>query len=963
MPMQSVLKLRIFLSSPGDVAAERKIAREVLEALNNDPFIKGRAIIEPIAWDAPGARVLMPVSLTPQEAIDSGLAKPSETDAVIVLLWGRMGTPLDVERHGKKPDGEPYWSGTEWEYLDAVAGAAKHPQKLPIVLVYRRTDTPPTPEGDDLDLLAQWIEQRKRVKQFFEPFRDAVTGAYRGNINEYTSPDDFRTQFEQDARLLAKELLAIHDKGGDIPPPDTTGRRINWTGSPFPGLRAFTEKDEPIFFGRGYETADLIKRLSKQRLMFVVGASGSGKSSLVGAGVIPQLQRGAAYGVAGWHIARFTPGDNPFKRLSLALLGAIPTLKDMLADDDERAEKLADTLRKAPEKLAQQAEKWLADEPDGTEILLFIDQFEELFTGESDHATAFAGMLQATSPQIRIIATMRSDFYERALLHFEAPLRDASYTLGTPSALALYEMIVRPAEVAGLQFEAGLAERIVTDTGDKPGNLALMAYALDELYKLSGDGHITHADYDALGGVQGAIGTRAEQTYAALSGTDDEKAAWIQRVFHELVAVDERGTATRRRVPAGRIAEDDREAVKDFVEARLLVSDASPLPAEHSGEGAGMRAELEVAHEALFRSWERLRDWIASAQEDLILLRQVRTAAHEWEAKGRPDFLLWPQERLTLIYAMQERLRPELSEVERDFIEPEQERLYRELEILPKDATTHERRRDIGDRLAVIGDTRPGVGVKDGLPDMVWLPVEGSGGEVEFRDEDGKVYGKFEVKPFYIARYLVTYAQYQVFAESDYDNPRWWDGFPEKYRPQKLGDQRTKIANAPRDTISWYQSIAFARWLDAQLRDAGSLPDAAFQVRLPTEWEWQWAVMGSTEAREYPWLGGWQEGFANTSEAGLNRTTAVGMYPHGAAVCGALDMSGNLWEWCLNDYNNPQSDATNKNLSSGAPRVLRGGAFYLSHVDARAAVRYDLSPVNRYYNRGFRVFCVRPPFS
>src|SRR5690606_10750793 len=152
-----------------------------------------------------------------------------------------------------------------------------------------------------------------------------------------------------------------------------------------------------------------------------------------------------------------------------------------------------------------------------------------------------------------------------------------------------------------------------------------------------------------------------------------------------------------------------------------------------------------------------------------------------------------------------------LNEVEQAFIEPEQERLYREIAIL---TTDDERRRDIGDRLAVIGDTRHGVGVKDGIPDIAWLPVEGSNGKYKFE------FGHFEIKPFFIAKYQVTYAQYQAFikAEDGYHNTTWWQDFPDKYRPQSLDNQRTKIANAPRDTISWYQSVAFARWLDAKYR-------------------------------------------------------------------------------------------------------------------------------------------------
>ena len=224
--MPKILKLRIFLSSPGDVAAERKIAREILESLKDDPFIKDKAVIEVIAWEAAGARVLMPVSLTPQQAIDHKLAKPSETDATIVLLWGRMGTPLDVEKHGKKANGDPYWSGTEWEYLDAIKGSNTHPDKLPIVLVYRRTDATPPPQQKDfknvkdyLNALEQYAVQLGRVETFFEDFRGAG-GEYRKSFYEYVSPDDFRTQFAQDARLLVRDLLALYNP--DTPKPDDT---------------------------------------------------------------------------------------------------------------------------------------------------------------------------------------------------------------------------------------------------------------------------------------------------------------------------------------------------------------------------------------------------------------------------------------------------------------------------------------------------------------------------------------------------------------------------------------------------------------------------------------------------------------------------------------------------------------------------------------------------------------------
>lgn len=942
-----ILKLRIFLSSPGDVAAERKIAREILESLKDDPFIKDQAIIEAIAWEAAGSRVLMPVSLTPQQAIDRKLAKPSETDATIVLLWGRMGTPLDTEKHGKKANDDPYWSGTEWEYLDAVKGSHTHPNKLPIVLVYRRTDTPPQPDSDDLEELQEWLNQRKRVKDFFEDFR-GTGGEYRKNFYEYTSPDDFRTQFTQDARLLVRELLALYHPDA-TKPADSSPEivKIKWDASPFPGLRAFTAKDEPIFFGRGFESADLIKRLSKQRLMFVVGASGSGKSSLVAAGVIPQIERGALYGVAAWHVVRFTPGDAPFMRLAHELLRTLPALKDPLADDDDRAAQLAETLHKSPEKLSKMVEKWLADEPDGTEILLFIDQFEELYTSAPEQdRPAFAEMLKVISPQIRCIATMRSDFYDRALIHFETVLRDASYTLSTPSPYALREMIERPADVTGLIFEDGLPALIVDKTAGQVGGLALLAYLLEEMYLVAvkrGDKQLTQADYDALGGVEKAIATRASSIYNALDMPDERKKAVMQRVFSELVEPTVRDgeiVATRRRANVAALqADNDAKAFIDtFQKARLLVTDE------------GM---IEVAHEALLREWDELSKWIATIVDDLRLLRQVEREALDWDK----SYILSP-ERLKPIHAAIARLNYALNPSTEDFVYPQQI-LLTELE---NPATIESRRLRIGDDLALLGDPREGVGLKNGKPDMLWLPVAGSGGakiafpETDFIGNDDGSWGQFAVPDFFIAKYLTTYKQYQAFvdAEDGYDNKQWWQGFPKEYQPQQLSEQRTKSDNNPRDSLSWYQSVAFGRWMNHHLQGmelahpSGKMLRVGenVQIRLPTEWEWQWAAMNAREERKYPW-GDWQRGYADTSESGLGRAIAVGMYPHGQAACGALDMAGNLYEWCANNYDQPEII----DRSNASSKVLRGGAFFDSQLYAPSSYRlyHDPSFDNRYY--------------
>lgn len=130
-----------------------------------------------------------------------------------------------------------------------------------------------------------------------------------------------------------------------------------------------------------------------------------------------------------------------------------------------------------------------------------------------------------------------------------------------------------------------------------------------------------------------------------------------------------------------------------------------------------------------------------------------------------------------------------------------------------------------------------------------------------------------------------------------------------------------------------------------------------WQIRPPTEWEWQWAAQNGAEARQYPWTGGWQPGHANTSESGLGRTTAAGMYPHGAAACGALDMAGSLWEWCLNDRDKP---AIVDGYSNGKAKVLRGGSFAFVQSYAAASYRDYDSPGYRDDGYGLRLVLSSP---
>jgi formylglycine-generating enzyme required for sulfatase activity len=662
------------------------------------------------------------------------------------------------------------------------------------------------------------------------------------------------------------------------------------------------------------------------------------------------------------------PGDDPFLNLALALTPPPAAMGAQFARYMEQAQALAADLSATPQALTEHLEQTYSQ----GRVLLFIDQFEETFTLAEKNAHLPAGyvatFLQAlnqTAERITVLLTMRADFYGAALPHFEA-LQQEAYGLKRPSTFALLELITRPAELAGLRFDPGLAGQIIEDTGSESGALALISYVLEALYlraKARGDGRLSRQDYTTeLGGVQGAINTLADKAYQSLPLEEAARQTALKAVFREFIALTEEDgqlIPTRRRstqlttLPAD---SDEKRMVDAFVDARLLVNDG------HS---------VEVAHEAILRNWGALADWIGSIKGDLALYRQYERDAKTWDDRGR-DTPPPPHEALVFFYKALGSLEYEWDSLDdplQAYTRPEQERLLRELETLPRDATSHERRRDIGDRLAVIGDTRPGVGVKDDLPDILWLPVT-PGGEIKIEKD------RFNVQPFYIACYLISHSQFEVFlaAADGFRDDRWWARMPDRYQKQEMSPQRTKIANAPRDTLSWYQAVAFARWLTHRYQGV-ALPDPAAaannveasstrtwiigkntEIRLPTEWEWQWAAQNGMESRAYPW-GNWAEGHANTSEAGLSRTTAVGLYLPGSAACGALDMAGNLWEWCLNDYKNPTSI---KGFRSGERKVLRGGAFRRSQNRAATSCRDPNDPNTKDNPYGFRLVLGAP---
>lgn len=713
------------------------------------------------------------------------------------------------------------------------------------------------------------------------------------------------------------DLLAdLFEPEASDPTPDA---QPCWQEPPYPGLTQFTETQAPIFLGRDQETAELRRRLvdDGETFIAVVGASGSGKSSLIRAGLIPTLPEK-------WLWKRFTPAEHPD--------GPFAALAAVFAEELEfqgiSTESFIQDLsaRGDPGEVARLRGR--------RELLLFIDQFEELYAGVAESLRhgfgVFVHRLAATEG-LRVVLTLRADFYHYCAEHprLAGRLRSASFPLAAPEIPALHAMITGPAERAGLDFEPGLAGEILRDTGQEPGRLALMAYALYLLHRADGaTGTLTLASYDAFGGVEGAIGEKAREVF---EGLDQAAQQTLGAVFRELVNVDDDGTPTRRRASLALFTEGSaaRRLIDAFSDpaARLLVRDGQEHPV------------VEVAHEALFRSWARLREWIEERHDDLRLRRQLGLAVAEWQRQGQADAFLWPEERLHPAREMVARLEPVLTVEEQEFLRSEAERL---LEEIDDPATGHFRRAEIGDRLDRIGDPRPGVGLRaDGVPDIVWCEVPG--GEVTLEEDAGT----FQVEPFWMAKYLLTYRQYRAFVEAEdgYRDERWREGFARW--DNEPGQQGRPYGNHPAENVSWFDALALCRWLSYRL---------GYEVRLPTEWEWQQAATGGDAANEYPWGREWDGTRANTRESGLSRTTAVGMYPAGVSPVGALDLSGNLWEWCRSDYEKPRRIST----KGSEWRMLRGGSWGLVSIDARAAYRSRPPPGARLDFGGFRVVCSSP---
>ncbi|MCE3246297.1 MAG: transcriptional activator domain [Geminicoccaceae bacterium] len=431
-------------------------------------------------------------------------------------------------------------------------------------------------------------------------------------------------------------------------PPDPSTPEV----CPFRGLAPFEAAQAEYFFGRERLVAALVARLVGSALLAVFGPSGSGKSSLLRAGLLPALANGVLPGSERWRQVLIRPGAHPLAELGRALERLAPGQREN--NDDPLAAALGSL---APDE----------------RLILAVDQFEELFTACRDEgeragfAEALVSIADDPDQRAGVVLAIRADFYGRCADYRElsAQISANQVLVGPLTRDELRQAIELPAQRAGLRVEPALVSELIDDVADRPGGLPLLSTALLELWEARSGRTLRHASYVASGGVSGAVARLAERAYRGLSETQRERA----RAILLRLADAEQPTPVRRRVALASLEaerdEDAAGALAALTESRLVTVDEDTV---------------EVAHEALLREWPRLRGWLEEDAEGRRLHQHLIQAAEEWEASGRDPAELYRGARLASALDWAAGHDAELNELERDFLDASNEVSEREAE-------------------------------------------------------------------------------------------------------------------------------------------------------------------------------------------------------------------------------------------------------------------------------------------
>jgi WD40 repeat protein len=434
---------------------------------------------------------------------------------------------------------------------------------------------------------------------------------------------------------LGKLLAAISGGQGKPVSPLPLG------DSPFRGLLSYHEEDALLFYGRDKETEDLVAKVSSCSFLALTGDSGSGKSSLIRAGLIPALHRGRARSgnawVNAWRIAVCRPGDTPFRELAEASAQLEPSLTSaermtFISEMNKQLSHGSDGLRNGIVALG------LAS---GVHRLLVVDQFEEIFTLCSDKSERLryidtlldVARSHSASP-VHVIIVIRADFYSYCWQHGELIRRINANQYATPrmTRLQLCEAIEKPAALAGVSIETGLLEILLDDAADEPGSLPLLEHALEQLWSLKNGTTLTHNAYRQIGRLSGSLQTHAEATYNALDASEQEIS---RKMLLKLVRLGEESSrdTRRRRLSRDLVAGNPDIAprvLQKLADARLLV----------------LGDNVELAHEALLVGWPRYQRWIAQNRDAMRIEKQLSEVTEEWIARNCSRDVLYRGTRL-----------------------------------------------------------------------------------------------------------------------------------------------------------------------------------------------------------------------------------------------------------------------------------------------------------------------------
>ena len=637
--------IRIFISSPGDVEAERLKAAQVIDQLAK--FYGDSLTLQPVLWKQ------MPLEVNQgfQPGIDAILSGDQGIDIAIFVLWSRLGTPVTI-------GDRTFASGTEREWHLMLEALAQSGGERPDILFYRRRDEEAFTAGlagVKPDLLQTAIDQNNAAEAFMQAHFWDREGKNTRAYHSFQRPIDFATSLKVHLRTLIDRSLTDR----------VWLRGATWTEEPYRGLEPFQLEHAPIFFGREAEISELETRLRQRDLaqkepafLAVIGASGSGKSSLVRAGLRAALTNdNLDETVAAWRSIAMIPaqaqGDlfgGLVRELATDPRGLPELLTGGLTEEDLRLslqESVSATFRIVIKPALVRA----ATAAGGVvKLLVVIDQFEEIFTDkkispENRERFLAAIELMAQSGFCWVVVTMRSDFYQVAQTS-EAFLRlkgeRGQYDLLPPGPDALQRIITEPARLAGLRFEkrpdgTSLVAQILKDARGQSDLLPLLSDLLLDLYQHRQDNVIPFAAYEAYAdaekeqtGLEGVLSTRAEAVFQRLT---PEAQATCPQILHALVTVEGESDVRRRANKAALMDTPDKAAlVQAFIDARLLTSD-------DTGQGA----QVTLAHEALLRKWDRVVDWVRANRQHLRIRTRIETVLKRWQDHGQSTDLLLPE--------------------------------------------------------------------------------------------------------------------------------------------------------------------------------------------------------------------------------------------------------------------------------------------------------------------------------